>query len=391
MIPPMSRATVRAPALLSLTLVLAAAASPLAAQQRVEIVTRRAQRAESDTVERQMRRLRLRADSLTRVYFGGTEDANERRRAGEALDQTVEQLNQLAMSMPDMDVRVMRLEPSHGMMAPMANDRAMAAVAEALMQKSAPRGWLGIVVSGAAREPWVENGELLIRYLTHPEIVSVEPSSPAERAGLVPSDTLIAYDGKDVTEGDISVTRLLKPNARVLVRIRRDGRMRDVPVRIADAPQRITIRVDEMMSGGVPNAIAERPAFPRLPAPPAAALAPRAPRAISVGAYGPRGPVVLDGPQSAVVAGAQLNTVTPGLARSIRVNRGVIVASAPIGSPAAESGLVDGDVIVKVGGQSVSTAAEVAELVGAASYRGERSVALETLRERKPRKAVLRW
>jgi serine protease Do len=386
----MSRATVCSPALFSLTFVLATGTAwPLAAQQRVEVVTRRTLRAESDSVERQMRRLRLRADSLTRIY-GETVDAHERRRAGEALDQTVERLYQLESAM-DMDVRVMRLEPPRGMMAPMANDRAVAAMAQALSQKRAPRGWLGIVVSGAAREPWVEKGELLVRYLTHPEIVSVEPSSPAERAGLVPSDTLIAYDGRDVTEGDISVTRLLRPNARVLVRIRRDGHTRDVPVKIADAPRRIVIRVDEMMTGGAPSALAEGPVFPRSPAPPALPMMPGVPRRTSVGAFGPTGPIGFDGPQSAVVAGAQLNTVTPGLARSIRVNRGVIVASAPFGSPAAESGLMDGDVIVKVAGEEVRTAADVAELVGAAVARGEHSVPLQTLRERKPRKAVLRW
>jgi serine protease Do len=322
--------------------------------------------------------------------YGETEDADERRRAGEALDQTVKQIGQLGMGMSDVNVRIMRLEPPRGMMAPMANERAAAAMTQALTQKSAPRGWLGIVVSGAAREPWVERGELLIRYLTHPEIVSVEPSSPAERAGLVPSDTLIAYDGKDVTEGDISVTRLLKPNARVLVRIRRDGRTRDVPVKIADAPRRITIRVDEMMPGGVPNALDEGPAFPRSPVPPLPPMMPGAPRRSAVASVGAVGPIVYDGLESGV-AGARMTTITPGLARSIRVNRGVLVVRVPIGSPAAESGLMDGDVIVKVAGQEVLTVADVAELVGAAVYRGEHSVGLETLRERKPRKAVLRW
>lgn len=387
MLPPMSGRTASSPVLLSLTIVLVVAGgavSPMAAQQRIEIVTRRTQRAEPESVERQMRRLRLRADSLTRVY-NETGDANERRRAGEALDQTVEQLDQLAMRMADMDMRV---EGPRGMMAPMANERAVAAMSQALTQKIAPRGWLGIVVSGAAREPWVEKGELLVRYLTHPEIVSVEPSSPAERAGLVPSDTLIAYDGRDVTEGDISVTRLLKPNARVLVRIRRDGRTRDVPVKITDAPRRIMIRVDAMAADHLPGAIAEWPAFPRLPNVPAMASVPRR---TPVGAFGPKGPIMYDGAESAVVAGAQLNTVTPGLARSLRVNRGVFVVRAPIGSPAAESGLMDGDVIVKVAGQEVTTAADVAALVGAVASRGEHSVALEMLRERKPRKAVLRW
>jgi len=127
-----------------------------------------------------------------------------------------------------------------------------------------PRGWLGIVIQGAAQEPRVVNGEMIIHYLTHPEIVSVEPSSPAERAGLVPSDTLIAYDGRDVKDGDISMTRLLRPNSRVLVRIRRDGRTRDVPVTIADVPSRISLRRDYVveMRTSEPGAFVEAPAQP---------------------------------------------------------------------------------------------------------------------------------
>jgi hypothetical protein len=392
----MSRATACSPILFSLTAILIAApAAPLAAQQRMEVMVRRGPRAERDTLEREVRRLHLRADSLSRVY-GETTDAEERRRAGEALDQTVEQLDQIAMRVMDGDVRMMRLEPPRGMLAPMANGGAAAAMTQALTRSGVPRGWLGIVVSGAAREPWIERGELLIRYVTHPEIVSVEPSSPAERAGLVPSDTLIAYDGKDVTEGDISVTRLLKPNARVLVRIRRDGQTRDVPVKIASAPRRITIRVDEMLADRYPNAMAEAPAFPTAPFPPAAMLSPlpgfvpRGPRvpATSVSMYAPTvtSPGLPDG-----IAGAKMASITSGLGRSLGVSYGVLVVSAPIGSPAAESGLVDGDVIVEAAGQLVRTVSGLRELVGAAVEHGERSVTLETVRGKQKRKVVLRW
>ena len=48
------------------------------------------------------------------------------------------------------------------------------------------RGWIGIVVSGAPTQIRVENNEMFLRYLLYPEIASVDPSSPAQRAGLAP-------------------------------------------------------------------------------------------------------------------------------------------------------------------------------------------------------------
>jgi C-terminal processing protease CtpA/Prc len=392
MLRPLSRTIVHSSALLALTVVFAPATSPLAAQQRVYVSTRRTPRADSDSVERVVQRLRVRADSALRVY-NDARDLDEQRRAGEVLDQIVEQIGRLRSQLMDADDRQMRAEAARGMWAPLIGEQA-AALSEA-MRRNVPRGWLGIVVSGAAREPWVEHGELLVRYVTHPEIISVEPSSPAERAGLIPSDTLIAYNGKDVTAGDISITRLVKPNSRVLVRIRRDGRTRDVPVMISNAPPRIVIRVDEMMSEGMPSPLAERPSFPRAPLPPpaTASLTPMAPvPPMAVGVFAPASPAPYDMSESGV-AGAQLKAIVPGsvFARSLGVRRGVLVVSAPTGSPAAQSGLMDGDVLVKVAGQYVQTVTAVRELVEMAVSRGEHSVPVETLRERKSRRETLRW
>jgi serine protease Do len=79
------------------------------------------------------------------------------------------------------------------------------------------------------------------------------------------------------------------------------------------------------------------------------------------------------------------------LAKTLGLQSGVLVANAPPGSPAAESGLRDGDVIVKVSGQPVRNVGEVRELVGRASEDGERSVDLETVREKRTRRVTLRW
>jgi serine protease Do len=292
------------------------------------------------------------------------------------------------------------------MMTTAPNDRASTMMGRAFVQAGSlrgamPRGWLGIVVSGTALEPRIENGELLIRYLTHPEIVSVEPSSPAERAGITPSDTLMAYDGRDVRENEISITRLLRPNARVLVRIRRNGRTREVPVTIADVPSRISLRTEmnaEMMVPRAEGGLGDAATFPRM-TPPPPRYGPPAMRVPAVAPLPPTTPLPSQAPTPAIifsygynsVAGAQLAVVTEGLARAIGVRQGVLVTQAPPGSLAYQSGLREGDVIVKVEGTPIRTIAELRERVQAAAENGDNAVELEYLREKRARKAVLRW
>ena len=402
--------SIRTPLCLTITVVAATGAplrAPLVAQRAEVGAMRRAPRAEpADTNERQLRRLERKADSLSQLYNEGDDlSIAQRRGIGDELDRTVAQIEELARRMAQMDSRLMRV---HVQVAPMVDERNAMAMSNALRQAQQsqiplPRGWLGIVVSGTAREPRVDNGELIIRYLTHPVIVSVEPSSPAEKAGLIPTDTLIAYDGRDVRDRDISITRLLRPNARVLVRVRRDGRTKDVPVTIADVPSRIRLRSETNFVLRAPRA--EPPltgvmAFPRSNVP-VTTLAPRAP-SLSPAMPMPPMPPVTPMPQAVTpgmivtfglngVAGAQLAALTEGLARTVGVRRGVLVTYAAVGSPAYTSGLRDGDVIVRVGGEQVSTVAELREKVQLAVENGENSVKLDCVRDRKARAVMLRW
>ncbi|HUQ46081.1 MAG TPA: PDZ domain-containing protein [Gemmatimonadaceae bacterium] len=400
------------PLLLSVTVILATGApmpAALHAQRAEGGASRRAPRAESsDAHERELRRLEHAADSLAQLYSDGEEMSIARRRAiGDELDGTMARIEELARRMSDLDAPLLRARVQ---VAPMMDERDATAMSSALRQARAsqlvmPRGWLGIVVSGTAREPRIADGELIIRYLTHPEIVSVEPSSPAERAGLIPSDTLVAYDGRDVRDRDISLTRLLRPNARVLVRIRREGRTRDIPVTIADVPSRIRLRSEATFEARAPRAVAGVPEamlFPRGPVP-ATMLAPRA----AMGTSAPMTPVLSMPPVPTMprvptpamimgygfngVAGAQLAALTDGLARTVGVRSGVLVTYAAVGSPAHSSGLRDGDVIVRVDGEPVRTVTDVRDRVQRAADDGESTVALECVRDRKPLKVLLRW
>ena len=199
----------------SVALLVAAGARPATAQQRVDVTARRAPAAaENDPARKLQRQL----DSLTRRYNEGAELTTvDRRRIEVEIGQTVERLAELMSRMGD------QLQAHMMLRAPMQT---------VVM----PRGWIGIVAEGAGMEPRVENGEVVVRYLSYPRIVSIDPSSPAQAAGIVPNDTLLAYDGRDVRENDIYLNHLLRPFARVNVKIRHDGRVREVPVVVAEAP-----------------------------------------------------------------------------------------------------------------------------------------------------------
>jgi C-terminal processing protease CtpA/Prc len=401
--------SIRTPLLFSFTAVLAAGApTSLSAQRPDPGVMRRVPRAApSDTNERQLRRLSRQADSLAQLYNEGEDvTAAQRRAVGEALDRTVAQMEELTQRMAEADSRMVRVRVQ---VAPMMDERNATAMSNALRQAQASqfpvlRGWIGADILGTAREPRVDNGELIIHYLTYPEILSVEPNSPAEQAGLTPGDTLVAYDGRDVRDRDISLNKLLRPNARLIVRIRRDGRTKDVPVTIADVPSRIRLRSETNFELSAPRAVAagrEPLAFPRSPVPPRAfapRMAPTPPMVMLPAMPGmpvlpPQAPTpaMITGYGFNSVAGAQLAPLTEGLARSIGVARGVLVIGAGVGSPAYASGLRDGDVIVRVGGVPVRTVAELREQVQGVVDNGQSSVELDCMRERKPLKVMLRW
>lgn len=404
-----ARRGVRAPLLASLAMLLGSGLAPLAAQQqRTEATRVRGVRTTTpDSTDPELRRLQHQIDSLARVYNDHDDlTMPERRRVEEDLNQALERVAELTARMNASLQRPLRAgEQVRIFMTPQAADRTAADMSRLLMQvreaeQAAPRGWIGLVALGPALVPRIEGGELLVRYLAYPRVVSVDPSSPAQRAGLVPNDTLLAYNGMDVSENDISLTRLLRPNAKVNIRFLRDGKVRDVPVTVAAAPMRIVQRRDdetrarEVALGTLP----EMPSFPRAP------LTPALPRRVSaragattIGPAVPATPTVPDPPSLAglayvnAVAGAQLSTVSEGLGRALGVSSGVLVTSAPVSSPAHQSGLLDGDVIVKVAGQVVRRVTDVRDLVALAVDNGDHAVELQIMRQRRPMKVSLKW
>ncbi|MGH2901403.1 MAG: PDZ domain-containing protein, partial [Solirubrobacteraceae bacterium] len=78
----------------------------------------------------------------------------------------------------------------------------------------APQGYLGVTFDGPSVELPRPN-ERVIRFLDYPRVSMVEPGSPAERGGVAQGDTLVALNGLDVKDKDVSLTRILVPAKRI--------------------------------------------------------------------------------------------------------------------------------------------------------------------------------
>jgi serine protease Do len=116
---------------------------------------------------------------------------------------------------------------------------AQAAASARAAARGTPRGYLGVRLSELSETRWTPEGRL-VRYCAYPVVVSVEPASPAERAGLDAGDTLVAYGTRDlVRDGAVALDRLLVPGEPLRVRLRRGGRTvtRVITVGQRPAPQ----------------------------------------------------------------------------------------------------------------------------------------------------------
>lgn len=269
--------------------------------------------------------------------------------------------------------------------------------ARVLNRIAAPEGWLGIHYV-CEIETWAKNGELFVKHTGYPLIASVEPGSPAYRAGIEAGDTIIAYNNEDINGRTLSLTKLLKPGTKLNVRIHRARESLDFPVvvgrRTRYAPdvgtiaKGVFVQIDSVtglaqrmvIRSGTPGA---QPAFvvadPSTPMPGIAAspaIAPTPPAAI------------LSWSVTTGLAGAELARVSEDLGESFGVSHGVLVLSVGANTPASRAGLRGGDVITRVDGDDVSTPNQVQR---AMQRTDKNAVQLTLVRKRKTIELPLRW
>ena len=242
----------------------------------------------------------------------------------------------------------------------------------------APAGYLGITISNATHS--TSDGKVLAYYADYPVVESVEPGSPAERAGLQTGDVILAYNGDELKRKTIVLSELLKPGARVTVRVRReDGERRDIPVIVGS----------------------RRTAYDRTPGPVATPVTPMPPVEVSIG-FGfddqrtpSPAPVALLSGWGSALAGAELTSSNAQLAKFFGRSDGVVVLRVERDSPAARAGLEVGDVIVSAGGRAIEGPADLQRAMMRRSSR--KSIELEIFRreragdEPRQKTLTLRW
>ncbi len=293
-------------------------------------------------------------------------------------------------------------------------------------QGSAPLGYFGVTQSSVPlRQAMMSN--YIVSYCDYPVIEAVEPGSPAEKAGLQAGDTITAFNGQDVRAGMVDYTALLVPNRNLKVRVRRASRVMDFNVRVVTRTDANPVRVyasTTLVQGApsAPDAMPTRSGFvfertsPTPPSMPSGAISftsdsinvitvlkgePSFTRNTGQGLSGvvssaprtPTPPAMMSffaNTDDAMLFGAQLKTLSAELRSALTLPEGVLVLQVPRGTPAAEMGLRDGDVIRRANDMVVRRVGDMRTAFELAS--DSRTLTLRvTRRDAAERTVVMRW
>jgi serine protease Do len=161
-------------------------------------------------------------------------------------------------------------------------------------------------------------------------VLNIVPGGAAAKAGLEPGDVIISYNGKPIRNRDelVGMVTATKPGTTVPLRIVRDRQERTISITVEELDleaESTSLRSDSR--GGNNNAPEETTAG----------------------------------------FGLTLGNITAEMQQRLRLDRGTegaVVTDVEPGSPAARSGLAPGDVIMRVGRETVETAAEASRELG---------------------------
>lgn len=275
-----------------------------------------------------------------------------------------------------------------------------------------PDGWLGVNLK---EDVDVSTSPTSASYAfrRYPIIVSVEPDSPADKAGIVSGDEIVTLGEHDMVSGVVDIASLLKPGARLPVRIRRDGAIKSITVLVEPRPEGFMSACPWIdLTIGAP-VLAMQPKlriFRTKPngfgyvfvdsGVPVAAL-PRSQTRVDVIAPGarasatpelpptPYAPVRIAGAigGNQLVAGAVLIPLTADAREGLGIQEGILVIDVLRGSPAREAGIRAGDVIVAVKGRKVTSIPQLKLLLD--SMRDGAWELKVTRRNQKPRIVLL--
>lgn len=250
-----------------------------------------------------------------------------------------------------------------------------------------PEGYMGVNFEGIEVRR-ANNGPTMYHLGDHPVVVSVEPGSPAQRVGLEAADEIVMIAGNDVRK-PFPLGQLLKPGAKLSLRVLRDGKQKDLTLTVDKRPDEYgspCAGVDEVvgMQHNMPQGLFMRQ---RAPLPPGAP--PDAPQtgASAGGRFGYAFVTPFATPGSNMIGGATLLPLDAEWRDMAGTDKGLLVISVAPGSPSQSAGLRKSDVIVAVGDTPLTTTRVLMRAVNDAPPQG---VTLHLLRAGKKVTVVLK-
>ena len=244
-------------------------------------------------------------------------------------------------------------------------------------QQQTPKGWVGVLITTGIGQ---SNQSGALEFSDYPVIESIDPGSPAEKAGLQAGDVLISINSQDFRKNPIPMSSLLVPGQKVVFRYRRNDVERSSSMLVAERPAGTSSRVEVSIIGPAPSGdriavednmnrrVAGRIALPPVVIPPFA--------------FG-------TGMPSIAIAGAEMTRLNEDLRDLVKMKGdGLFVVNVTLGSPAREAGLKSGDVIVRANRETLRNPGQLIRLMTNAI---DNKIVLEILRQQKARTLTLRW
>jgi S1-C subfamily serine protease len=215
------------------------------------------------------------------------------------------------------------------------------------------RGWLGVRI-------WLNEEEQV-------EIIEVEKDSPAEIADLEEGDIVIEFDGKEVIDTEMlaSMIRMRKPGQSVTIKIERDGKARDVRVKLGELTEE---SVWSDFERKFPTLFAPRGQFEVMPTPEFA-----------------RPEVFQFGWAQRKFIGVGVQDLNPELSEFFGLDKGtgILLSSIENDGPADRAGLKVGDVIISADGKRMERRQDLVNLIQK-KEKGDK-ITIEYLRNKKKR------
>jgi S1-C subfamily serine protease len=248
-----------------------------------------------------------------------------------------------------------------------------------------PTGWLGVRLS----DEGIFNESGAAFFERYPIVSSVEPGSPASRAGVLPGDVILTFNSHDMRGGTLQLSNWMKPGAAFELRVRRNEGVRLVRGVLGRRPegweQRIVVQVS-------PNEqiFLRRSGKERVPG----GLLQSGVRVWTEGSTPPRLPSLLVpalglGRGLYPFAGAEFTALNSDLSDVLGVKpEGVFVANVVEGSIAREAGLRGGDVVVMADKIKIENPNDLVRAIRSAD---DRAVTLQVIRKHKPQTITLKW